>query len=230
MTAGIEKFKDDPVGVISDVSSSIGSAVSDFFSFGSPSKKMAEMGANISAGLGEGIEDNKGSTLDSIMGLGTSVLSAADEFMPDLGGMFGGLGSSLSESLGGEMSSIGEGGLGLESFAEMFKVFSPEGDLFGDITPDLLLNMINQADGILANANQLITVLETIKETVEGIPEIKIDKTIDSIAKGTQVVKDFSKIKDKPLALTVTLNIKMNAEQIATELLNTDAMQVVAKV
>jgi uncharacterized protein YoxC len=150
--------------------------------------------------------------------------------MPDLGGMFGGIGATLSESLGSEMSSIGEGGLGLSSFKEMFKVFMPGGGLFGDVTPEVMEGMITQADGILANANQLITILETIKETVEGIPEIKIDKTIDSIAKGTQVVKDFSKIKDKPLALTVTLNIKMNAEQIATELLNTDAMKVVAKV
>jgi hypothetical protein len=232
ITEGITSVIDDPVGAISSVGDAISDGWDTAMSIFSPSQRMAVGGEQVTAGIGEGIQQNEGSALDSIMGLGDSLMGAAGKFMPDLGGIFGGIGTTLSESLGGEMSVI-TGGLssfGLGSFKEMFKIFTPEGGLFGDVTPELLESMTAQADGILANANQLITVLETIKETVEGIPEIKIDKTIDSIAKGTQVVKDFSKIKDKPLALTVTLNIKMNAEQIATELLNTDAMKVVAKV
>jgi hypothetical protein len=238
LSEGISSAIDDPMGALKDVGNAIEDGWNDFWGNNSPSEKMAsEGGAPLVSGIAKGIEDNQSSALDSIMGLGKSLLDASSESMPDLGGMFGGIGATLSESLGEELGSMGDAlsGMGLESFGlgsvkEMFKVFMPGGGLFGDVTPELLEGMITQADGILANANQLITILETIKETVEGIPEIKIDKTIDSIEKGTQVVQDFAKIKDKPLALTVTLNIKMNAEQIATELLNTDAMKVVAKV
>ena len=238
ISEGINKVKDDPVGAIKSVGSSIKGGFDKVMSIFSPSDEMSKSGAFLSEGVGEGIKKNEGSALDSIMGLGKSLLDATESYMPDIGGMFGGLGASLSGGLEEELGAMGKalsgfGGLetfGLGSFKEMFKVFTPQGGLFGDVTPEVLEGMIAQADGILASANQLISILETIKETVEGIPEIKIDKTIDEIEKGTQVVKDFSKIKDKPLALTVTLNIRMNAEQIAMELLNTDAMKVVAKV
>ena len=65
--------------------------------------------------------------------------------------------------------------------------------------------------------------LNSIATVAEGLPDITME--VDGMADAASIVKEFSEVKDRPVAITVTLNVRIDAEALATVLTDTPALK-----
>jgi hypothetical protein len=97
---------------------------------------------------------------------------------------------------------------------------------FDFVNDEAISNMrttLSNAETVKGVAEQLTTMLVSIAEIVNGIPEITLP--IEVLGRSASLVEEFNEVKDRPISMTVTLNVSIDAEQMAVALKETDAMR-----
>ena len=82
---------------------------------------------------------------------------------------------------------------------------------------------LKNAAVIKRQADDLTAMLNSIATVAEGLPDITME--VDGMADAASIVKEFSEVKDRPVAITVTLNVRIDAEALATVLTDTPALK-----
>ena len=97
-----------------------------------------------------------------------------------------------------------------------------EDELFAAWMPSVWDMRIADAIYLQEQVAELASELQTIETLVNGIPTIELKATIDDIEDNLSIVKEFTKIKDKPISLNFKLDIHMEADKMAKSILETE--------
>lgn len=97
-----------------------------------------------------------------------------------------------------------------------------EDELFAAWMPSVWDMRIADAIALQGQVAELASELQTIETLVNGIPTIELKATIDDIEDNLSIVKEFTKIKDKPISLNFKLDIHMEADKMAKAILETE--------
>ena len=100
-------------------------------------------------------------------------------------------------------------------------------EMINPTTIAALNTTLSNAAIVKTAAQDIVTMLEGIATITEGIPDITLP--IDVMGEAASVIENFQSIADTPISMTVTLNVNLAAEQIATELTKTNALSAYVK-
>ncbi|MDB4337636.1 hypothetical protein OAA09_01300 [bacterium] len=106
---------------------------------------------------------------------------------------------------------------GISTFNSMFKK-----DFLKDYSYDVYKKRIRWAKNLQGQIKSLTSEIAVINTMVNGIPDIELKATIDDVEDSMSIVKEFTKIKDKPINLNFNLQISMDANNLAQVILETE--------
>jgi hypothetical protein len=86
-----------------------------------------------------------------------------------------------------------------------------------------LRTQISNAQTVKTVAEELIDMLAGIATVVDGIPDITMN--VEGMSEAASVIEHFNSVAGNAVAMTVTLNVAIDADQLAVAILNTDAAQ-----